>query len=86
MVLAGAVLLVGWYVASYAPALWIAYRSPFSSRTIGSALVIYRPVEWLIDETSLRGSLYAWAEWWGVEDEQLLHQVVRDAGATIYPS
>lgn len=34
----------------------------------GEQLPMYRPVDWVIDETALRMPLFAWARFWSVED------------------
>jgi hypothetical protein len=65
-------LLIVGYPLSYAPAYkayltgvyeydrCVCWSGPFG---------IYRPVEWMFDHTPLRGSLFAWASLWGVENE-----------------
>ena len=32
-------------------------------------LTVYRPVDWLIDRTPVRGPLFFWADRWGVREE-----------------
>ena len=68
------------YVFSYAPVVrmknpFILYSgtdykgfSPTSGSIDGHNLPLFRPIDWLIDETPLRRPLLWWAELWGVRD------------------
>lgn len=58
------VLLPLVYVLSYAPAYRIGKPAGWSRIDCQSA--VYRPVEWLIDNTPLDEPLYRWADLWGV--------------------
>ncbi|MBT6156819.1 MAG: hypothetical protein HOL01_18755 [Planctomycetaceae bacterium] len=53
-----ALLIVVLYPLSYAPMV-----------RFGRVLPIYRPVDWLIDETAAREPLLNWARVWGMQDE-----------------
>lgn len=75
-------VLVVVYPLSYAPfvkwKLWeIHERTVQEGYTVGcrftpidgSQYHVYRPVDWLIDNTALKQPLFAWARLWRVEEE-----------------
>jgi len=61
-----AALLLG-YLLSYAPVYRLTKPAGWSS--VDRSLVVYRPVDWLIDNTPLDEPLYRWAGCWGVRGD-----------------
>ena len=64
------------YVLSYAPVVRVngreyiqAGRVDFWVPSDGIRFPLYKPVDWLIDNTPLRGPLFIWAGLWGVGGE-----------------
>lgn len=86
-IVVGILLLL--YVLSYAPV----YRlgKPLGFSRIDQPSTIYRPVEWMIDNTPLAEPLFRWANCWGVRGDVVWSAAARafsrgEAGAiTISP-
>ena len=78
-----ALLIIG-YVLSYAPVYRLARPLGWASVTEGMA--VYRPVDWLIDNTPLDDPLFRWAACWNVSDDFVWSWVVRafERGETNY--
>ena len=78
------VLLGVAYVLSYAPV--VRFKGPYSGNRPGaflfpidgSDLPVYRPVDYLIDETPLREPLFLWADLWGVREPFEFASAVRN--------
>jgi len=57
------------YALSYAPALkWYDESDPLYA-PFDASLLLYQPVEWLIDDTPLRKPLLLWADLWNVRPQ-----------------
>lgn len=52
------------YVLSYAPA--VKYANGMGGDV---AYGLYKPVEWLIDDTPFKAPLFLWARLWGIEED-----------------
>lgn len=78
------ILLPVLYVVSYAPFVRVCAGTYTERRTHrisvldpsdvilpgdGSRYPAYKPVDWLIDNTPIRGPMFWWADIWGVRDE-----------------
>src|SRR5262245_32581058 len=61
------VLLAIGYALSYAPI--VRFTNARFDATDGDGLLFYKPVDWLIDSTPLRGPLVCWADFCGVRGE-----------------
>lgn len=61
------VLLPLAYLLSYAPVYRMGKSSGWSR--IDQPIAVYRPVDWLIDNTPLNEPLYRWADLWGVRGD-----------------
>lgn len=69
------------YPLSYAPVVWWEVRDfkryeaengfiILGEPTVDGFLIpLYRPIDWLIDNTPLDKPMFVWARLWGVEDE-----------------
>jgi len=68
-VVGGLLLVIGLlYVLSYAPVVrWTRNPSPLVASD-GSRFPVYKPLDWLIDNTPARNLLFRWADLWGVGD------------------
>jgi hypothetical protein len=73
--IAFAIIVSTVYVLSYAPVVRISWKwqlvtpSELFKPLDGEELPIFRPVDWLIDETPLQEPLFAWADLCGVRTE-----------------
>jgi hypothetical protein len=79
------VVLIGiGYVLSYAPVVkFMVWRDPSLSLWIDSRkLPIYKPVDWIIDNTPMYRPLFWWASLWGVGDD---FEVMHDTRAIFSP-
>ena len=72
-------LLLVVYVLSYAPVV------RYCVDPGASAHGIYRPVEWLIDETPVREPLLVWAQPWGVRSQLEMDSLIRLILRTVEP-
>jgi hypothetical protein len=72
------------YPLSYAPVVRIhlerADPEPdiFAPEIDGDVLPIYKPIDWLIDETPARKPLFLWARLWGVENRFRVSSILRN--------
>jgi hypothetical protein len=62
------------YTLSYAPVVGLLDDDPLWVAQDGSELPMYRPVDWLVDNSPpARRLLFCWANLWGVEDDFLFN-------------
>jgi hypothetical protein len=72
------------YVLSYAPVVRICRRtiptgfdSGYTPTADGSLYPMYKPVDWLIDNTPLHDPLFSWAEICGVREDFEMGEFIR---------
>lgn len=64
LVVVGLFLLPVLYVLSLGPALWFIEAQPRRGTAVDVFRVVYAPLEWLAENTPLRGPLYWYVELW----------------------
>jgi hypothetical protein len=67
--------LVSVYALSYAPAFRLVRAGNIHAPV--DWWIVYRPMEWLIDETPLQTPLFVWARYCRVHDEMEVDTVIR---------